>query len=97
MQRILVQPKITEKSMRAAGTGVFTFEVAPHAGKNAIKAAVEEAFKVKVLRVSVLTRVVPARRTGSRRLKVAVPAKKFASVKLAKGQSITLFDLKETN
>ncbi len=97
MQQILVRPKITEKSMRAAGVGVYTFEVTPHVTKSAIKAAVEDAFKVKVVRVSVVTRVLPTRRTGSRRLKVAAPAKKFASVKLAKGQSIALFDLKESN
>jgi len=52
----LIRPIITEKSMREAQKGRFTFETAKHADKLTIKKIVEELFKVRVL--SVATRIV---------------------------------------
>ncbi|HKB80659.1 MAG TPA: 50S ribosomal protein L23 [Thermoanaerobaculia bacterium] len=47
---IIRRPLVTEKStlMREAGGNVIAFEVAPHANKIEVKAAVEKLFKVKV-------------------------------------------------
>lgn len=97
MRHILLEPKITEKSMRAAARGVFTFEVLPHTTKDQIAAAVESMFKVNVVKVTVTARHTAPRRTGSRRLIVPQETKRYASVELKTGQTIALFDLKETN
>ncbi len=91
----LIKPIITEKSMRAASLGLFTFEVLPSATKSQIKQAVSKAFKVNVTRVNVSLRHQPGKTTGIKRLKSNDGFSKYATVKLAKGQSIELFELKE--
>ena len=48
---IIVRPVITEKSSRQMEDGKYTFEVLPKANKVEVKKAVEEVFKVKVLKV----------------------------------------------
>ncbi|MBC7326685.1 50S ribosomal protein L23 [bacterium] len=45
---IIIRPLITEKSLRLAREGKYTFEVAPDANKHEIKSAVEMLFKVRV-------------------------------------------------
>lgn len=91
----IIKPAITEKSMMAARNGLYTFEVLLGSTKPQVKTSVESTFKVKVVSVNILRRHVPAKATGSKRL-TGNPSKiKFATVRLAKGQSIDLFDLKE--
>ena len=92
----LIKPIITEKSMMSASTGLYTFEVLLGATKPQVKIAVETTFKVKVTSVNILRRHVPAKGTGSKRLMSNVSQQKFATVRLSKGQSIELFDLKES-
>jgi large subunit ribosomal protein L23 len=72
---IVKKPIITEKTMRLAQAGWFTFAVGARAKKNQIKTVVERLFKVKVLAV----------RTSR------WPKGKKALVKLAPGQTIDLF------
>lgn len=91
----LISPVITEKSMRAASVGIYTFNVLLGSTKSQIKQAIEVAFKVKVVAISVLRRHVPGRGTGPKRLMGNSSQLKHATVKLAKGQSIDLFDLKD--
>ena len=52
---VILRPIITEQSMEALELKKYAFEVAPSAGKAEIKAAVEQIFGVKVLKVSTLT------------------------------------------
>lgn len=91
----LIKPVITEKSMRAARLGLYTFDVLVGSGKSQIKHAIETAFKVKVVAINVLRRHVPGKGTGAKRLMGTASQIKHATVKLAKGQSIDLFDLKD--
>lgn len=91
----LIRPVITEKSMRSAMTGLYTFEVMLGSTKSQVKQVVESTFKVKVLSMNILRRHVPAKSTGSKRLTGKPSQKKFATLRLAKGQTIDLFDLKE--
>lgn len=91
----LIRPVITEKSMRSAQTGLYTFEVLLGASKPQVKQVVESTFKVKVLGLSILRRHVPAKSTGSKRLTGKPSQTKFVTLRLAKGQTIDLFDLKE--
>lgn len=92
----LVRPVITEKSMTAARLGLYTFEVLLGSTKPQVKIAVESAFKVKVISINILRRHVPAKATGSKRLVSNSSKTKFATLRLVKGQSIDLFDLKES-
>ncbi len=52
---IILKPIITEKSMEQTVFNKYTFRVLPNANKLEIKAAIEEIFKVKVLRVHTLS------------------------------------------
>lgn len=91
----LIRPVITEKSMMSASRGLYTFEVLLGSTKSQVKEAVASAFKVHVAEISILRRHVPAKGTGSKRLMGKASKQKFATVRLTKGQSIDLFDLKD--
>jgi large subunit ribosomal protein L23 len=49
---VIVAPRITEKAMADALVQQYTFVVHPQATKNQIRHAIEEIFKVNVLRVN---------------------------------------------
>ena len=49
---VIVSPRITEKSMADALVNQYTFSVHPHATKTQIRHAIEEIFKVSVLKVN---------------------------------------------
>ena len=51
---IIRKPIITERTMDAASQKKYTFEVATGANKIQIKQAVEEVFKVKVMKVTTM-------------------------------------------
>lgn len=92
----LIKPVITEKSMLAASRGTYTFEVAQLATKSQVKQAVEATFKVKVVGVNILKRHIPAKTTGPKRLRGSASQAKYSTLRLVKGQTIDLFDIKET-
>jgi len=87
---IVLRPVVTEKSYALAGKGKYTFVVAPEANKVEIKKAVEDLFKVKVLKVNTLNvKGKPRRvrgRTGYR------PDYKKAVVTLRPGDKIEVFE-----
>lgn len=87
---ILRRPLLTEKVTGAMeDANVYAFEVDRRASKDEIKAAIEKAYNVKVVKVN--TQV---RKGGSRRFrygKVAESSWKRAIVRVAEGQSIELF------
>ena len=49
---IIIAPVITEKSMYERSNNVYTFKVVKTASKDEIKKAVEDAFKVEVIKVN---------------------------------------------
>ncbi len=87
---ILRKPLLTEKSTeRMEEANVYAFEVDRRATKDEIKAAVEQAYGVKVVKIN--TQV---RKGGSRRFrygKVAEASWKRAMVRIADGDAIELF------
>lgn len=93
----LIKPLITEKSMRDAARGVYTFQVTLTSTKHQVKQEVENLFSVNVTQVNTRTTKQATHRTGRRRLLSSQTPKKFASVSLKQGQTIPLFDLKEDN
>lgn len=90
-----MKPVITEKSMLAARTGVFTFQIDSSTSKSLVKQLVEKTFKVNVTRVNMAIHHQDAKRTGAKRLLGISSQVKHALVSLKPGQKIDLFDLKE--
>jgi large subunit ribosomal protein L23 len=83
------RPLVTEKATLLLENNQYTFEVDPQATKPEIRAAIEELFDVKVVKVSTYTPPRKKRRIG--RFVGHRPQYKRAIVTLAEGNSITLF------
>ena len=92
----LLEPRATEKSYLEQTNRIYVFPVKKSASKQAIAKMVEEEFKVTVTDVRVLTR--KGKKTKFSKGKHAYPGttyredKKFAYVKLKKGDSIKVFE-----
>ena len=89
---IIIKPVITEQSMADVADKKYVFQVAINSNKTEIKAAVEEAFGVKVAKVNTIRMIGKVKRTGAypagRR-----PAYKKAIVTLtADSKTIELFE-----
>ena len=91
MAVILKRAILTERSVRATPAGVYTFEVDPAATKGEIGAAVERLFKVKVVRVRTAMLEGKTKRVGRLKREITGSRRKKASVRLAPGQTIALF------
>jgi large subunit ribosomal protein L23 len=90
LYEILRHPLITEKATLLQEGNKYAFEVAKTSTKAQIKEAVERAFKVKVIKVNVIT--VPGRRTRMGRREVLTPSWKKAIVSLEPGHKIVFFE-----
>lgn len=89
---MLIKPIVTEKAMREAKLGRFTFEVEIGDNKTKIKSEIERAFGVKVTKIQTL--IVPGkeyRKGKSRNTGVRSDWKK-AMITVAEGQKINLWD-----
>ena len=97
----LLEPRATEKSYLEQTNRIYVFPVKKSASKQAIAKMVEEEFKVTVTDVRTLTR--KGKKTKFSKGKHAYPGttyrqdKKFAYVKLKKGDSIKVFEEPEDN
>ncbi len=87
---IIRRPLVTEKSVAERGLSRYAFEVAPTATKPAIREAVEEFFKVKVLSIHTL-HVPGKRRRVGRHVGRGADWKK-AIVTLKEGQKIDMLE-----
>jgi len=94
---IIKKPLITEKSIKDATNGVYTFEVAKTASKDQIAQAVKDFYDVDVTGVRTIT--IPPRiyRAGRRRTRRIAAAGKKALVQLKQGQKLDLFDTESTD
>ena len=92
-RRVVVRPVVTEKSVGRTAAAQYTFEVDPDATKRHIRAAIEQIFKVKVLRVNTVSVHGKLKRDVRRRtLRATVkqPDRKKAVVTLRPGDKIEL-------
>ena len=87
---VLRRPLITEKTTLLQERNGYAFEVAKKATKHQVKEAIEKAFKVKVIKVNVMTVPGKMRRMGKRM--VMTPSWKKAVVTLAQGNKIEFFE-----
>jgi len=87
---IIIAPLVTEKTNEAMGHGAYSFRVHPKATKADIHNAVEEIFKVRVVKVNTMNVPGKPRRLG---LRVGRTRNwKKAVVTLAPGQRIQFFE-----
>ncbi len=88
---IIIEPVLSEKADIEREAGVYVFKVLPSANKPEIKKAIEKIFKVKVVKVNIAN--MKGRRKRVRfRYYTETQGYKKAYVKLAKGQTIALFE-----
>jgi len=87
---ILSRPRVTEKATFVAGAKnpVYTFEVAATATKPEILKAIEAKYKVKAIKVNIVT--LPAKNVVVRGKKGTKPAVKKAMVFLKAGDKIEI-------
>ena len=90
LHEILKRPLVTEKNAALQTIGKYAFEVGSGANKLQIKNAVEEAFKVTVTTVNVVSMRGKEKRVGRR--VVTTPSWKKAIVTLKVGDKIDLFE-----
>jgi len=90
LYEVLRRPLVTEKATLLQESNKYAFQVANTVNKLQIKEAVEQAFKVKVAEVNVMTMPGKTRRMGKREV-TSSPWKK-AIVTLKPGYKITLFE-----
>ena len=82
-------PIITEKAVILLEDNQYVFDVAPKATKGQIRAAIEQLFDVKVVKVN--TQNLPRKKRRVGRFAGYKPSYKRAVVTLAPGNSIALF------
>ena len=88
--QVVKRPLITEKATIMKEGNKYAFEVTRDANKQQIKEAVEAAFKVNVVKVTVMSVPGKMRRIGRRQ--ALTPVWKKAVVTLEQGQKIEFFE-----
>jgi large subunit ribosomal protein L23 len=91
MQNIIIKPIVTEKSMEGT-SGKYTFVVAESATKKDIRSAFKKNFGVSIVSVSTTMIKGKRQRVGTRRVEVAQPSFKKATVLLKKGDKLSIFE-----
>ena len=87
---ILIQPIISEKSVREKENNKYSFKVYLNANKSEIKKAIEDKFKIKVERVNTINMPGKIRKMGKHIGKTSQWKKAIITVK--EGQSIKELD-----
>lgn len=91
---IVIRPIITEKSLKDASNGCYTFQVKKDANKYEIRNEVEMLFKVHVRDVTTLIKKGKIKKMGKKRLPVKGADIKKAKVRLSPGEKIDIFEVK---
>ncbi len=93
MQQIVKRPLITEKTMTLAGRGWYSFLIDKDATKREVASALKTLYSVDVKEIKTAHIVGKERRVGKKSLRVRLPDRKKALVRLAKGQTIKAFEV----
>lgn len=78
---IIFAPVVTEKSMKNANNGIYTFKVDRRATKKQIKKTIEEQFGVHVKKINTLVTKPKDRRVGKYTGKTKIYKKAIVSLK----------------
>ena len=89
---VIISPRITEKAMGNAAVNQYSFVVHPHATKTQIRHAIEEIFKVNVVKINTVNVGGKTKNFGRRGRRTAgqLADWKKAIVTLRPGQKIEL-------
>ena len=93
MTSIVNRPIITEKSLKDAQNGVYTFAVNKTSSKAQIKKAIERIFNVHIVKITTVMKKGKKRLVGRRRTQVYEAGIKKARVILKKDEKIDLFEV----
>ncbi len=91
---IIFEPVVTEKTLKQAAEGRYTFFVAPRANKIQIKKTIAELYKVEVIACNMANSKAEEKMVRGR-FHAKIKAKKKAIVTLKKGQKIPGFGVEE--
>lgn len=89
----LIKPLITERSLKDAESGVYTFKVAKMMSKPEIRDTVNMQFGVHVQKITTATMHGKVRVAGKKRSKIQRPDWKKAKVRLKTGEKIEVFEV----
>lgn len=93
INKILINPVLTEKATNLVQKNVYMFEVDLKANKNQVKNTLEKLYKVKTGEVKMMIRKGKAKRVGKKGLLKKAADRKIAFVRLTEGK-IDLFPQK---
>lgn len=93
MKHIITKPVITEKSLKLASRGWYTFAAAVASSKPQIAQAIHDVYGVTVVDVRTLIMHGKERRAGKRMKRVRRSDWKKALVRLKEGQKIDAFEV----
>ncbi len=87
----IIRPLVSEKTMKEAEKGKYTFAVSLTSDKKTIKEVIEKKFAVSVMGLMSSRIKGRTKRVGTRRIEVVNPVWKKATVELKKRQKIDIF------
>ena len=87
---VLMNPRLTEKSVMMGERNVYTFQVRKDANKHQVRNAVKALYNVTPVKVNIVNKKPAKRLQGARGKMVHVPGFKKAYVYLKKGDTINL-------
>lgn len=93
MKTLVKRPVITEKSLKLASRGWYTFAVPASARKEEIVVELKTAYNVDVTEIRTMTMPEKIRRVGRKMNKVTRPEWKKALVQLKQGQKLDMFEV----
>lgn len=85
LEKVIVQPILTEKATQSASQKVYTFEVDKKANKNQVKEVLQTIYGVKISGVRMITRKGKAKRVGKKMATKNRPNRKIAIVQVTEG------------
>jgi large subunit ribosomal protein L23 len=91
----IIRPLFTEKSLKDAKRGVYTFDVGLFADKKNIALQIGKLYKVHVIKVTTAKVAGKTKIVGKKRTKVKRPNRKKARVTLTAGETIAIFNTGE--
>ena len=95
MDILIKKPIITERSLKDASLGIFTFEVNKSIDKRQIKMALENLFHIHVKKIATTIIKGKTKLAGKKRKKIRESDRKIARVKLKSGEKIDLFEINQ--
>jgi large subunit ribosomal protein L23 len=90
LTRVIVGPRITEKSVKLGDNNVYTFSIAKQATKFSVRDAVKALYGVTPVKVNIVNKLPARRLSGSKNRMVKEAGMKKAYVYLKKGDTINL-------